>query len=123
MARFVSIGRLERGESPAAAQVEAEPARSGRGPRWRVWFRPREGAIECSDPDFRMMETTEPYLARLVVYRSTAASEVTAMAPGYNKRLCVVAFDRGGRPRRGGSAGLASRPSRPTRRASATPRR
>ena len=121
MARFVSIGRLERGESPAAARVEAEPARSGRGPRWRVWFRPREGAIEFSDPDFRMMFAPVDDRAR-ALFRRAAASEVTAMAPGYNKRLCVVAFDRGGRPRRG-SAGLASRPSRPTRRASATPRR
>src|SRR5439155_5506907 len=31
-----------------------------------------------------------------VVYRSTAASEVTAMAPGYDKRLYVLAFDHRG---------------------------
>jgi hypothetical protein len=53
MARFVSIGRLERGASPSTAQVEAEPTGSGQGVRWRVRARAEEGGVELPDGLFR----------------------------------------------------------------------
>ena len=72
MARFVSIGRLERGESPATAQVEAEPTWNGGRRRWRVRMRPGEGAVELSDEDFRLMFAPVGEAAR-TAYRSAVA--------------------------------------------------
>jgi hypothetical protein len=53
MARFISIGRLERGESTATVQVEAEPMRTGGVTRWRVRARVGEGGVDLPDRLFR----------------------------------------------------------------------
>ena len=72
MARFVSINRLERGESPAAAEVEAEPAGDGRGVRWRVRRRAEEGGVELPDWVFRDLFAPADEAAR-AIYRRTVA--------------------------------------------------
>jgi hypothetical protein len=72
MARFVSISRLERGDSPAAAQVEAEPTRTGRGVRWRVRVHAEGGGVELPDRLFRELFAPADEAAR-AAYRSAVA--------------------------------------------------
>jgi hypothetical protein len=72
MARFVSINRLERGESPASAQVEAEPAGAGRGLRWRVRRSADEAGVELPDGLFQELFAPADAAARTVFRRAVA---------------------------------------------------
>jgi hypothetical protein len=72
MARFVSINRLERGESPTAAQVEAEPIGDGRGARWHVRRGTAELGVDLPDGVFRELFAPADAAAR-AIYRRTVA--------------------------------------------------
>ena len=72
MARFVSINRLERGESPATAQVEAEPIRTGRGLRWRLRVHAEEDGVELPDGVFRELFAPADEAARAIYRRAVA---------------------------------------------------
>jgi hypothetical protein len=53
MSRFVSINRLERGETRQAALIDARPHRTDRGLRWRVRGRAEEPGVDLPDDLFR----------------------------------------------------------------------
>ncbi len=72
MARFVSIGRLERGESLSAAQVEAEPTHTDRGVRWRVRTHAEEGGVDLSDGLVRDLFAPVDEAARAAFRRAVA---------------------------------------------------